>query len=579
MPPEKLNGKPGDARSDLFSLGVVLYEMGAGRHPFPGPSVDQVVEQILDRAAPPLDIHHDEARAEFARIVHRLLDKDPDRRYQTAGEAGAALNNLRRAVELGTPITVSHGGKRTVAVLPFKLLTPASEDEYLSIAVVDAVINHLSASGDVALRPTSAVMRYAKKVSDPFAAGRELNVQVVVDGSIYKSGRHLRVLVQAWSMTDGRTLFSSKHDFDTGDLFEVQDTISNELKQALGLSSGSSASAVPPTTSPMAYELYLRGGERLTRSNQWDIRTAIEMLDRATRLDPTFADAWVRLAISYSHLLAQLGGSAELIRRAERAIRRALALSPQNPEAQFARARLLWTPAKRFQHRAALRALEICLRGRVASQQAQVWQSLILYHVGLLEEATDGLSASLQASVNDPLVFNALGQIAFCRGDYERAEREFDRTLSVDPAGIWGNLWAPMAPLYRNDLENAEERIRAGSKLFPNDAMLAGCEALLWAKRGERRKAKQATARALKGKALVHTHHVWHMLAASHVVLGEAARGIALIRDASNFGLPNYPLFRDDPHFQNLTDNSQYQRILSELRRKWKTYGREFGKA
>lgn len=482
----------------------------------------------------------------------------------------------RRGYRFTLPLTAS--GKRTVAVLPFKLLTPKLEDEYLSIAVADAVINHLSASGDLVLRPTSAVMRYAKGVIDPFAAGRELNAQVVVDGSIYKSGRNLRVLVQAWNMVDGTTLFSTKHDFDASDLFGVQDTVSNELKQALGLKTSGAVAALPPTKNSMAYELYLRGSERLTRSNQWDIRTAIEMLDHATKLDPLFADAWARLAISYVHLLAELGASPEWIRKAEYAIRRALALSPQNPEAQFARARLLWTPAKRFQHRAALQALRTCLRTHVASQQPKVWQSLIFYHVGLLDEAHDCLTESLQASPDDPLMFNAFGQVAFSRGDYEKAEQQFENALSVDPAGIWGNLWAPTAPLYRNDLESAERKIQAGLELFPADSMLSGCEALLWAKRGERRKARQASLRALKGKALIHTHHVLHLLAAAHVVLGEPMRATTLLRDASNLGLPNYPLFRDDPHFQSLTTFPQYLKLLSDLRRKWGVYKRDFGK-
>ena len=239
---------------------------------------------------------------------------------------------------------------------------------------------------------------------------------------------------------------------------------------------------------------------------------------------------------------------------------------------------LFRSPAKRFQHRAALRALRTCLRTHAASQQPKVWQSLIFYHVGLLDEAYDCLTESLQASPNDPLMFNTFGQVAFCRGDYENAEQQFENSLSADPVGIWGNLWAPTAPLYRNDLERAEAKIQAGLKLFPADPMLSGCEALLWAKRGERQKARQASLRAVKGKALIHTHHVWHLLAAAHVVLGEPMRAIALLRNASNFGLPNYPLFRDDPHLHSLTTYPQYLRLLSDLRRKWGVYKRDFGK-
>src|SRR5262249_47077906 len=135
MPPEKLKGRTGDARGDLFSLGVVLYEMLSGQHPFQGVTADQILEQVLHHAPPPLITSHDEGRAELARIVRRLLEKEPEDRYQSATEVSVALNNLKRAVELGTPIVSSSEGKRTVAVLPFKLLTPNPADEYLTIGV------------------------------------------------------------------------------------------------------------------------------------------------------------------------------------------------------------------------------------------------------------------------------------------------------------------------------------------------------------------------------------------------------------------------------------------------------------
>jgi tetratricopeptide (TPR) repeat protein len=147
---------------------------------------------------------------------------------------------------------------------------------------------------------------------------------------------------------------------------------------------------------------------------------------------------------------------------------------------------------------------------------------------------------------------NILGQVAFARGQYDEADAYFSRTLSVDPRGTYGNHWAPTAPLYGGHLDRAEKKIRAGNQVFPRESMLMSCEALLWAKRGEPRKAEAAIQRALRGKSLIHTHHTWHMLAAAY--------------------------FRNDPHFQSLRNYSPFPRLMRGLKSELESYKREFGR-
>jgi DNA-binding winged helix-turn-helix (wHTH) protein/Tfp pilus assembly protein PilF len=469
--------------------------------------------------------------------------------------------------------------KLSIAILPFRLLTPNQGDDYLTVALADALISQLSASADLQVRPTSAVTRYAGKVADPLVAARELKVRVIVDGSIQKFGPNLRVHVQAWKVADGSTLFSAKQDAEMVDLFGLQDRIADELVRALGSKAPRETAwhAVPPTKNPMAYELFLRAGERLSRSNPSDMRMAIEMLENGTKLDPDFADAWARLAIAYVQILTELGPNAHWVRRTERVIGRIKALDPGHAEAQVASGRFLWSPAKRFRNRLALRAFQSALQLKPGHQQARVWQSLVFLHVGLLEEAMEGAVAVLATNPDDSLALNTLGQVAFSRGEYDEAEAYYSRTLSVDPGGTWGNLWAPTAPLYGGPLDAAAEKIRAGSQVFPGEPMLAGCEALLWAKRGEHRKAESAIQRALRGRPLIHTHHIWHILAAAYAVLGKPRQAISLLQRAKDMGLPNYPLFRNDPHFQCLRNHPPFPRLMADLKSELESYKREFG--
>ncbi|HET7842123.1 MAG TPA: protein kinase, partial [Terriglobia bacterium] len=449
MAPEQMRGASSDARADLFSLGVVLYEMVAGHRPFPGPTATALMAQVLTENPPVLDAVAKGAPAELSRIVHRLLEKQPSARYQTARELHAALMSAGRDLERGpaahAPIVT---GKRAVAVLPFKLLTPNPEDEYLSVALADAVINQLSASGEWLVRPTSTVMRYAKQSLDPIAAASELNVQVVVDGSIQKFGPKLRVHVTAWNAADSTALLSQKHDSETTDLFGLQDTIAESLSRALGYSPAEEAPPERPTRNAMAYELLLRANERLTRLNKWDARTAVEMLENATQLDPRFADGWARLAAA----CVVMGGTFEpgphWILRAEKAVRKALALDRENADAQVARGRILWTPARKFQNRAALRALIDALRLKPGHLEAMTWRCLILMHVGILEEAKEGLAEAVAAAPDHTFALTFLGQTLLYMGKYDEAQDYFARALAIDPASVWANHFGPIGPLY-----------------------------------------------------------------------------------------------------------------------------------
>jgi serine/threonine protein kinase/tetratricopeptide (TPR) repeat protein len=582
MSPEQMRGKPAGPRSDLFGLGVVIYEMAAGYRPFPGPTATALMAQVLNDAAPPLVAVLPPSAGELARIVHKLLEKQPESRYQGAHDLHADLTNLERDLERGFLVPAGVQGKRTVAVLPFKLLTPSPEDEYLGVALADAVINQLSSSGDLLVRPTSTVMRYAKQVVDPLSVARELNVQVIVDGSIQKFGTKLRVHVQALNAADGSSLLSAKHDSDVTDLFGLQDKTAEDVCRVLisnrTSKSEEEAPAKKPTEVAVAYELYLRACERMSRLNRWDTRTAIDMLESATQMDSKFADAWARLAGACVIMAGNFEPGPHWIIKAEKAMRRALALDRKNANAQWARGRILWTPAKKFQNRAALRALGEALKLSPGHQDALVWKCLILLHVGLLEEAKQGLDEAMAANPENSFALTFLAQTSYYMGKYDDAEGYFAQALARDPASIWTNVFLPALPLFTNRLDRVEERIRTANRAVPGDPILASYEAILWAKRGEKRRAEQAIVRALKGKSLFHTHHTWHYVADAYTLIGKPARAVALLRKASAFGLPNYPAFRDDPFLAPLHNYSPFLALLEDLKREWTSYRQEFSR-
>jgi tetratricopeptide (TPR) repeat protein len=402
----------------------------------------------------------------------------------------------------------------------------------------------------------------------------------VVDGSIQKSGSRLRVHVQAWNAADGTTLLTGKYDSEMTALFELQDKVAAALAASLGLKdSGSEGqSAQPSTKNPRAYELFLRAVERLSRVNKWDTRTAIEMLEDATRLDPKFTDAWARLAGACVFMAGTFDPKPQWYVKADRAMRHALALNPADSEALCARGRILWTPLRGYKNRQALLNLSESLKRNPGYHPSLVWRSLILLHCGLHDEAIEGLRQALASHPDDGFALTFLGQAYSFKGDYSEAERYFQRALSLDPSSLWANLFSPMVSLYGPNPEKVVGLLRSAEQVVPGDALLTSWEGLLWAKRGEPRKAKQFIQKALSvGKSVLHTHHMWHTAAATYATIGMPAQAVRLLEKAGCTGLPNYTLFRDDPHFQSLQKYPPFLRLLAKLKKESDGYRREFG--
>ena len=472
--------------------------------------------------------------------------------------------------------------KRAIAVLPFDVLTPQPDREYLAVALADAVINELSAVAEWLVRPTNTVLRYAGQTPEPEVVARELNVHVVVTGTIQLASTRARAHVQAWNVLDGSTLYTNKHEADSSELFALQDDIARGLRRALGARTSSTEGDSTdnlPTRNSTAYELFLRASERLSRLNRWDTRSAIEMLQSAVELDPRFADGWARLAEAYILLAVTFEPAPKWTHRAEHAVRRALAIDPRNASAHSSRGRILWTPVKGFESKLALRTLNTALRLNRGCFQAQLWRCLILLQIGLLDEAREGLMEVLATHPNDAFTLVFVGQVDSYAWRWEQARDYQERALRVDPTNLWARVFYPTTELYTGRLEQAEKSIRAARQVLPNDSWLTVCESMLLAKRGENRKAEQALICGLQsgGKTMLHTHHMWHTAAAVYAILGKKMPAMLWLTKAAVTGLPNYNLFRDDPHLASLKNNQRYAALLTRLRREFLAYEREFG--
>jgi serine/threonine protein kinase len=232
MSPEQTRGHNLDRRSDIFSLGCVLYEVITGQAPFTGPSALSIMHDIATGTpAPPSTLHPGLPRTLDDLIFH-CLEKDPARRPQRVSEIVQALKSL----SLPSPNIVLSSrptGRKSIAVVPFQFRVPSPDDQFLSVALADAVANRLGSSPSLVVRPTSSVVKYSNGDKEWSQIARELNVDMIAEGSIQKMGTRVRVFVQVWELREGRSTHSAKIDGDMGDLFTLQDNLADSVFTAL----------------------------------------------------------------------------------------------------------------------------------------------------------------------------------------------------------------------------------------------------------------------------------------------------------------------------------------------------------
>jgi serine/threonine protein kinase/tetratricopeptide (TPR) repeat protein len=471
MSPEQVRAEALDGRTDLFSFGIVLYEMTTGRLPFQGASSGVVTEAILNRnPVAPVQLNPKVPPA-LQEVIRRALEKDRNLRYQNAADMGVELQRLKRDSDSGwktdkeetepvaTPPTnlLTSSGKRkarsssaqatglrpqrvariidSVAVLPFENASGEHEDEYLSDGITGSLINSLATVPKLRVMARSTVFRYKGRQIDPQAIGRELNVRAVVTGRLLHVGSSLRIGTELVDVATGSQLWGAQYNRKPDDIFVVQDEISNEISGTLRLQltrAEKKRLTKHHTEDAEAYRLYLKGRHHWNKWTEEGFYKAIEYFQQAHEKDPGYALAFAGLADSY----VLLGWNSylppkEVFPKGKAAALAALRLDPDLVEGHTALAALLWLHDWKWEE--AEKEFKRSLELGPTYPTANHWYAEFVMTMGRHAEV---MARIRNGQALDPLslIINvAVGWAFYFGRQYDEAIEQLRRTIELDP--------------------------------------------------------------------------------------------------------------------------------------------------
>jgi len=595
MSPEQVRSEEVDARSDLFSFGVVLYEAATGRKPFAGKNVVLTLEAILhQKPASPLAVNAG-LPPEFERIVGKALEKNRDERYGTASQLRADLQRLKRETESGLEPTAlrksallprlpsktfqgaswyhrylllamagllvavltavgawwfkharnGSGAPNTIAVIPFRNMTGDKGQDFLSFALADEIATQLTYVPTIEVRPLEESRKFAD--ADPQQAGRSLRVAVVLTGHYLRQSSALRVTLEAVEVKTNRVFWQGTVAASAGDLTRMQDEIASQVHQGfiprLGLVSAPLQSGTR-AKSPQAYDFYLRSLS--VPHDPAPNKEAIALLEKAVKLDPNYAPAWQALGRRYYFDAAYSDGGDAAFQRSTSSLERALQLDPNliSAAADLTQNRIEWGELDKAGEAEAL------VKRRPDNAEAHFTVAYVYRYAGLLEAAAQECDAALTL---DPGDFD-LRSCAFPFLQLGRTRKAMEY-VRLDPHSEWARNVIPAILLRAG--ETAEAR-QAASKMTKDAPWYGGLLQTCLQQPAEMTQATRATQSALM---LLRDPEMKYLHASLLGYCGQDQAAFDLLRSAIEQNYCASSALQVDPLWARLRDKTEFSEL------------------
>jgi eukaryotic-like serine/threonine-protein kinase len=601
MSPEQVRGDNLDPRTDIYSLGLLLYEMATGRQAFSGGTGGTIIEAVLTRSPVPARNINPDIPSRLEEIINKAIHKDREQRYLHAGDIRADLQRLERGTDSGwrpaeetadsIPTTSASRLQKTgelraadptaqssafrperaskiinsLAVLPFENASRDAEHEYLGDGIAGSLINILAAVPKLRVMAQSTVFRYKGREIDPQSVGRELNVRAVLTGRIMQSGGALRIGTELVDVATGSQLWGAQYDRKPGDIFAIQDEISNEISEKLRLKLSRAEKkrlTRHQTADAEAYRLYLKGRHHWNKWTEEGFYKAIEYFQQAVEKDPSYALAYTGLADSY----VLLGWNSYLppkdaFPKAKRAAMGALRIDPDLGEAHTSEAAVLWLYD--WHWREAKREFERSLELSPTHPTASHWYAEYLMTMGRQADAIARMQKSQELDPLSLIISVAIGWAFYMARQYDEAVEQLHRTIELDPNypvtyWILGLLLRKMGS-YEAAITEGEK----GVKLSGGSPLMKAALAQTFATAGRKEKAIEILADLTK---LAKEKYVApYFFAGIHIGLGEDERAIEYLEKSYEEHSHWLIYLHIDPSMDSLRPHPKFQDLLRRV--------------
>ncbi len=601
MSPEQARGEALDPRSDLFSLGVVLYELSSGQVPFDGNTSAVVFSEILGKNPPPLTQINPSVPMALDAVITRALEKDPDLRYQSAADLGADLKRLVRDSDSQSAIraapTTPKKSKRglwiglglaalvvtvvgitrqtdspspsraapqtestiasqiSIAVLPFQNLGTDTSTEYLRLAVPDEITNTLARTPSLAVRPLASTMVYSDGAVDLPTAGKDLHASNLITGQYFSAGEQLQITVEAVNVEGNMLVWRETLSVPAGDLSELRNQVGSAIRRGLlpklGVSKIQETSAAPRGNDE-AYLLYARSLAAST--DPTPNKEALDLLDRSIELDPGFAQAWAALSLRYYYHGQYSDGGEEAFRLAEQAAETAIELDPSNTEAATY---LVQRKVDKGDLEGAYLEAQRSFERRPDSAKAIFARSYVYRYAGMLDEALEDCNRAYRLDPTNSVLRSC--SLAFLMNDDTDRARDF---ANLDSGSDWANGVTARILLAEGRIEESArllETIRESSSFKSEIEYIQHCQS------------SSPEAKAAVSRTLGELHELRlddpepkYWTSAQLATCGFFEEAFPLLRAAVSNNYCAFPGLDRDPSWRELRDNPTFREIRSE---------------